>query len=182
MQAFIINNLLYLYSETEHYSLIVYSQIWHHIHSRIMFKIRYWQLFQEYWCFFLHTPLGIDVLAYSYRKTKRVCFEAHAIHTVKHHFILRKIRWIHIDWREMCPDWVKEVKMNPHATCCIWPNSMWRLANTSHIYCILFFSPVLRNNNGEVQLTIRKVKYPLCMFKCKSGYQPQYGFQPFHRV
>lgn len=66
--------------------------------------------------------------------------------------------------------------------CHIWPNSMWRLANTSHIYCILFFSPVLRNNNGEVQLTIRKVKYPLCMFKCKSGCQPQDGFQPFHRV
>lgn len=29
--------------------------------------------------------------------------------------------------------------------CHIWPNSMWRLANTSHIYCILFFFPVLRN-------------------------------------
>ena len=94
---------------------------------------------------FFHTPLGINAQGCSYRKTKRVCCDEHAIHAVKHHFLLRKIKWIHIDRREMCPDWVKEVKMNSHATCCIWTNSMWRLTNTSHVYCLLFFFPVLRN-------------------------------------
>lgn len=74
--------------------------------------------------------------------------------------------------------------MNPHATSdqiqCEGQQTL--LTFTAYSSFSPFSETWVFYNNGEVQLTIRKVKYPLCMFKCKSGYQPQYGFQPFHRV